>query len=157
MLETLTHSDFHEADSRDSSRALVRMRNGNYPGVHLATLSVHCRLQSPTLSILGLVLALDGRLHASRTIAWIRTTQSVTRTRAVTEAQGLLETVVYRTIHLPQGSALPMVAIETTGIMILDMEPRLGLLYVLSANTRRRTSMLIYPRIRENQNITATG
>ena len=65
MLETLTHSEVHEVDSRDSSRALVRTRNTNYPGVRLATLSVHCRLQSPTLSILGLVLALDGRFHAS--------------------------------------------------------------------------------------------
>lgn len=101
MLETLTDSEVHEVDSRDSSRALVRTRNANYPGVPLATLSVHCRLQNPNLSILGLVPALDGRFHASFSDYSLDPHDSISR--VVTEAQGLLETVVYRTILSPSG------------------------------------------------------
>lgn len=159
MLETLTHSEVHEVDSRDSSRALVRTRNANYPGVHLATLSVHCRLQSPTLSILGLVLALNGRFHTSFSDYSLDPHDSISNQDSSSDGGSRSS----RNSRIPHNlislrcSALTMAAIETMGIVILDMEPRSGLLYVRSANTRRSTSMPIYPCIRDNENITATG
>ena len=86
MPKILIHSEVLEVPSRDSLRAFVETGNAKNPGICLGdSLNVHYRPPSTTLSTLGMVLALDGRSHhrlASRTIAWIRKTQSAIGIRA---------------------------------------------------------------------------